>query len=127
MAVGGEHADAAEGAAVVVGGDDGAAEALVAGGGARERGSRGAGERGSGLDGRGWGFFEGAGAGLGEELLAVVEGLDVDGGLGEEVGLDGRAEVGLDEGGAEEVAGFGGLEQGVEVVVEAGAEGEFLQ
>jgi len=33
VAVGGEHADAAEGAAVVVGGDDGAAEALVAGGG----------------------------------------------------------------------------------------------
>lgn len=36
-----------------------------------------------------------------------MEGFDVDGGLGEEVGLDAGAEVGLDEGGAQKVGGTG--------------------
>jgi hypothetical protein len=111
MAVGGEDAHAAQGAAVVVGFDDGAAEALVA-------------HR-----------FGGAGftddlllrARLGQQLFAVVEGGHVDCGLLEQGRLHLRGEVGGDEGIAQGGTAVFRLQSLVQILVQLSAQGKPLQ
>ena len=113
VSIGGEDAHAADGAAMVVGSDDGAAEALVA---------DPAGEHLCFLVA----LFDHI-AGFGQQFLAVLVRFGVNCALLQQNGVQFGGEVALDEDGAQQVAWFGAAQQGVEVIIQAGAQDERLQ